>query len=123
LPVPARDHLVHGYVAAVYLQRLWWIRLRRYLGEQPPLPPLWIDELGLPAPDERFGKLGLIALNRRARAQRVTGSAGLAPRAGATHGSSLGEYFKVAQQLLGQSMAERAVDGATTDSAASAAVA
>jgi hypothetical protein len=92
LAPPARDVLVEAYVAAVYLQRAWRTRLRRFLGEQPALPPLWIQELGLPDPDERFGRDGLAAL--RARHRR-----------GAT--ARHGIYEQVALNLFGQLLAER----------------
>lgn len=95
----AKDVLVEAYTAAVYLQRAWQTRLRRYLGEQSTLPPLWIDELGLPDPDERFGRSGLAAL--RARQRR-----------GATARHSI--YEQVALNLFGQLVAERATQPAAT---------
>ena len=93
----SRRHLVEAYVAAVYLQRMWRTRLRRYLGEQPLLPPHWTQELGLPDPDERFGKVGLATLAARS---------GHGPRA------PLGPYEKVARLLFGQLRAERAAAAA-----------
>ncbi len=50
------------YMAAVYLQRMWRTRLRYYLGDYILLPDLFSAELGLPLPDERYGKTGLYAL-------------------------------------------------------------
>jgi hypothetical protein len=50
------------YMAAVYLQRLWWTRLGFYLEDLPLLPDLYSAQLGLPPADERFGKVGLYAL-------------------------------------------------------------
>lgn len=50
------------YQAAVYLQRLWWTRLGLYLGDFPPLPDWFSQELGLPSAQERQGKKGLYAL-------------------------------------------------------------
>jgi hypothetical protein len=94
LPGTARDALVRAYVAAVYLQRLWWTRLRRYLGDQPLLPPYWIDELGLPPPEDRFGRVGLAAL---------------AEREGRRQAHRADPYAKAAQSLFGQLLAERAV--------------
>jgi hypothetical protein len=76
LPAQARETLVEAYVAAVYLQTLWRTRLRRHLGEQPALPRLWIEALGLPMPSEMEGRLGLAALharNKRAGHERVPG--------------------------------------------------
>jgi hypothetical protein len=99
LDTHCRAALVEAYVAAVYLQRLWRSRLRRHLGEQPLLPPLWIDELGLPAPDDRYGKLGLAALTARARR-------------GGGPGAAMGPYFVVAQHLFGQLLGERAAAAA-----------
>jgi hypothetical protein len=99
LAPPARDVLVEAYVAAVYLQRAWRTRLRRFLGEQPALPPLWIQELGLPGPEERFGRAGLAAL----RARRRRGAT-------ARHGI----YEQVAVNLFGQLVAERGDRPATS---------
>jgi hypothetical protein len=50
------------YMAAVYLQRMWKTRLGYYLGEYALLPDLFSTELGLPSPNEQFGKTGLYAL-------------------------------------------------------------
>lgn len=50
------------YMAAVYLQRLWRTRLGLYLGNFETLPDLYSSMLGLPSPNERFGKSGLAAL-------------------------------------------------------------
>lgn len=102
LPPPARDHLIHGYVAAVYLQRLWWTRLRRYLGDIPRLPPYWIAELGLPSPEDLFGRLGLVALVERCR-ESVPGQ-----RRGRGQEARLGPYYRVGLLLLAQLLAERA---------------
>ena len=94
LPSPARDALIEAYVAAVYLQTLWRTRLRRHLGEQSPLPPLWLDDWGLPPPAEHDGRLGLAALETR-RQQRPGGRRGR------------GGYERVADNLFGQLLAER----------------
>jgi hypothetical protein len=50
------------YCAAVYLQRLWRIRLERDLGDLPELPDHFSRELGLPPPTRGHGKPGLHAL-------------------------------------------------------------
>lgn len=50
------------YQAAVYLQRLWRSRLGFYLDANTTLPDLFSGEMGLPSPDERYGKVGLYAL-------------------------------------------------------------
>jgi hypothetical protein len=68
---PHRERLIEAYVAAVYLQRLWRTRLRRHLGQQPELPPYWIEELDLPSADDDFGRIGLAHLGERSR--RTTG--------------------------------------------------
>jgi hypothetical protein len=95
LPGPARDVLIEAYVAAVYLRTLWRTRLRRYLGEQPELPPLWVDELRLPDPREHFGQLGLAVLDaRRRQSDRL--------RPGHT------PYERVARNLFGQLVGESA---------------
>ena len=93
LPPTSGNVLIGSYVAAVYLQRLWRTRLRRYLGDQPALPPLWVDELGLPAADAHYGKLGLATLEAR--------------RSGRAHRRS-SAYEQVALHLFGQLQAERA---------------
>jgi hypothetical protein len=49
-------------MAAVYLQRIWQIRLELYLDQIVLLPDLYSDQLELPPADERFGKTGLYAL-------------------------------------------------------------
>ncbi len=49
------------YMAAVYLQRLWWTRLSFYL-DMMPLPDLFSQQMNLPPADERFGKNGLHVL-------------------------------------------------------------
>lgn len=50
------------YTAAVYLQRLWKTRLGFYLTQTAVLPDLFTQALGLPSPNERFGKTGLYEL-------------------------------------------------------------
>lgn len=50
------------YQAAVYLQRHWRTRLGFYLDTGTLLPDLFSAEMGLPSPDERYGKVGLYAL-------------------------------------------------------------
>lgn len=50
------------YMAAVYLQRLWKTRLSFYLDTTNLLPDLFSQQLGLPPPEERFGKNGLYDL-------------------------------------------------------------
>ncbi len=59
---PARRELITAYMAAVYLQRMWSIRLGLYLPEMDWLPDLFSADLGLPPPEERYGKAGLYAL-------------------------------------------------------------
>lgn len=94
LPPGSRAALIDAYAGAVYLQTLWRTRLRRYLGDQPSLPPLWIPELALPEPGDHFGKLGLLALEARRR-----GRATLPSRSA---------YELVAKHLFGQLLTERA---------------
>ena len=50
------------YMAAVYMQRNWRSRLGIYLDDMPLLPDLFSQQMGLPLPDEQFGKAGLIEL-------------------------------------------------------------
>ena len=91
----ARRELQARYMAAVYLQRLWSTRLSFYLAPFLMLPDLYSRELGLPAPDERFGKTGLVALAQwHARV------------AGAPY-NYLASYYKSADLLFGQLIAEQ----------------
>ncbi len=50
------------YMAAVYLQHFWRTRLSYYLGDYTMLPDLFSHAMGLPRPDEHFGKVGLATL-------------------------------------------------------------
>ncbi len=61
-PAPACE-LVAYYMAAVYLQTMWSVRLRRYLGRQPALADEFSTALGLPDRCEGLGKVGLHALS------------------------------------------------------------
>ncbi|HIC88862.1 MAG TPA: hypothetical protein EYP04_05625 [Anaerolineae bacterium] len=61
LPPAARVELKALYTAAVYLQRLWRTRLGFYLGNYSELPDRFSNDLGLPSPAERHGKVGLYA--------------------------------------------------------------
>jgi len=62
LPPASRVELKALYTAAVYLQRLWWTRLRFYLDNFEELPDEFSSELDLPPATERHGKAGLHAL-------------------------------------------------------------
>ena len=50
------------YMAAVYLQRNWRSRLSIYLDDVTLLPDLFSHQMGLPPPEDRFGKTGLVEL-------------------------------------------------------------
>ena len=50
------------YMAAVYLQRNWRSRLSIYLDDVTLLPDLFSHQMGLPPPQDRFGKTGLVEL-------------------------------------------------------------
>jgi hypothetical protein len=65
LPVAARDELRKHYVAAMYLQRLWRTHLRLQFGELPLIPEHFTQEMGLPAPEQMHGELGLRLLCER----------------------------------------------------------
>ena len=54
--------LLTSYMAAVYLQRMWSIRLSHYLPDSPELPDYFSRELALPEAHEGHGKVGLHAL-------------------------------------------------------------
>lgn len=86
------------YTAAVYLQRLWWSRLRMYLGTFPRIPDLYSQELDLPSAEERHGKVGLHAL-----ADQETRRSGLPL-------NYLSSYEKVMQNVFGQLEAEKRID-------------
>lgn len=53
------------HAAAVYLQRFWRTRLAMYLPDLATLPDRFTDNLGLPSPDDDFGKWGLLELSSR----------------------------------------------------------
>jgi len=58
----AQVELVAHYMAAVYLQSMWRIRLDHYLPPTPDLPDYFSAELGLPDALDLYGKAGLYAL-------------------------------------------------------------
>ncbi|MBI4770214.1 MAG: hypothetical protein HY784_07350 [Chloroflexi bacterium] len=60
-PAAETELLVH-YTAAVYLQRMWRVRLGHYLLQPEDLPDYFSAELGLPIPANGYGKPGLYAL-------------------------------------------------------------
>lgn len=62
LPEPAATELVAHYTAAVYLQSMWLIRLGHYQTPVVRLPDYFSPGLGLPHPDDLYGKAGLHAL-------------------------------------------------------------
>jgi hypothetical protein len=97
--LPTVDHraaieVQSRYMAAVYLQRFWRTRLSYYLGDYPTLPDLFSRAMGLPRPDEHFGKLGLTALAEW-HAQHST-----------PEFNWLASYQKTAEQYFGQLRAE-----------------
>ena len=65
LPIVARDEMRKQYVAAMYLQRLWRTHLRLQFGELPLILEHFTQEMGLPAPDQMHGELGLRLLCER----------------------------------------------------------
>ncbi|MBI5653589.1 MAG: hypothetical protein HZC40_24540 [Chloroflexi bacterium] len=90
----ARRELQARYMAAVYLQRLWSTRLSFYLAPFLLLPDVYSRDLGLPSPDERFGKVGLVALAQwHARAVNLPYN-------------YLASYYKSAELLFGQFIAK-----------------
>ncbi len=62
LDASAATELVAHFMAAVYLQRMWRLRLDRVLGEAGELPDLFSKQYGLPDPSDGHGKPGLHAL-------------------------------------------------------------
>ncbi len=94
LDAKSRVELQARYMAAVYLQRMWRTRLGFYLSEISELPDLFSRALGLPAPNERYGKLGLIALAQWHARQSPYPF------------NRLASYYKSADLLFGQLIAE-----------------
>jgi hypothetical protein len=80
LPEPAAVELTAHYMAAVYLQSMWLTRLGHYQTPVVRLPEYFSEALGLPHPDEMYGKAGLHALADWHTAHR------------AEHGNPLSEY-------------------------------
>ncbi len=58
----AGRELIVYYLAAVYLQEMWRIRLSRYLPPQPRLHDYFSRALGLPPREDEHGSAGLYAL-------------------------------------------------------------
>jgi hypothetical protein len=84
----AQVELLAHYMAAVYLQSMWRIRLDHYLPPTPDLPDYFSTELGLPDALDLYGEAGLYALAKWHSAH----AAGQA--------NHLSEYQSVAQLLL-----------------------
>ena len=88
LPEPALTELLAHYMAALYLQSMWLIRLGHYQSPLVPLPDYFSEELGLPHPDDMDGKAGLHALADWHTAHRVE------------HGNPLSEYEGVFSLII-----------------------
>lgn len=58
----AAQELTAFYMAAVYLQSMWRIRLDLYLDSFDELPDYFSTELGLPDVNDEYGKVGLYEL-------------------------------------------------------------
>jgi len=58
----AETELLAHYMAAVYLQQMWRVRLGHYLPPFADLPDYFSQELRLPDPEDEYGKAGLHAL-------------------------------------------------------------
>jgi len=58
----AAQELTAFYMAAVYLQSMWRIRLGHYMESFAELPDYFSGELGLPEVNDEYGKVGLYAL-------------------------------------------------------------
>jgi hypothetical protein len=58
----AEVELLAHYLAAVYLQSMWRVRLDHYLPPTPDLPDYYSKSLNLPDADDEYGKAGLYAL-------------------------------------------------------------
>ena len=88
LPPAAQVELLVHYMAAVYLQSMWRVRLDHYLPPTPDLPDYFSAELGLPDALDLYGKAGLYAL--------AEWHSGHAPG----RANHLSEYMGVAELLL-----------------------
>lgn len=64
-----RDRAMRRYMAASALQRMWRSRIRLALGEQPLIPPAYLEELGLPPLEEDYGRATLRALSAQEEAR------------------------------------------------------
>ena len=59
---PLRERAMRRYVAAAALQRMARTRIALALGQQPDIPPAYLDELQLPPLDQDYGRETLLAL-------------------------------------------------------------
>jgi hypothetical protein len=59
---PQRDKAMRRYVDATAMQRMWRTRLQLALGEQPLIPPAYLEELELPPLNDAFGQTTLRVL-------------------------------------------------------------
>lgn len=62
LEATLRDRAIRRYVAAAALQRIARSRIALSLGQQPDIPPAYLDELELPSLDQDYGRETLFAL-------------------------------------------------------------
>ena len=92
LEAPARTELIAHYMAAVYSQSMWRIRLDHYLPPTPDLPDYFSERFQLPAPEDEYGKVGLYGL------------ADWHARQVPWHSNKLSEYESVPQLLFGRLM-------------------
>jgi hypothetical protein len=110
LDEPARIELIAHYMAAVYSQSMWRIRLDNYLPPTPDLPDFYSEQLQLPSPDDEYGKAGLYALANW-HARQVP-----------WHSNKLSEYESVPSLLFGRLMnraRRKALQEASLDTAPS----
>jgi hypothetical protein len=57
-----KDRAMRRYVAAAALQRMARTRIASHLGNQPPISPAYLAELGVPPLDTEFGRAALLAV-------------------------------------------------------------
>ena len=86
----AETELKARYMAAVYLQNWWRTRLSFCLGDFETLPDLYSREMGLPSPNERYGKTGLVALGAWHASHSIY------------PGNRVASYYRSADLLFGQ---------------------
>jgi hypothetical protein len=104
LDPPVALDLATYYSAAVFLQRMWSIRLKRTVRDYRELPDVYSHELGLPPASQAHGKPGLHALAEWHAARSPYPF------------NRLGEYHTAAEHAFWSLEHERSLHGSATAS-------